>query len=139
MKVDAALLRANFESLRPRGTEVMRAFYALLFERRPEVKPMFARTDMAEQEKKLFDTLDLVVQNLEHPDVVLSHLLLLGNSHVDYGVRPEHYGPLLDALLEAMKRASGPSWTPALEAGWRDAYQAVAEIMIRGAALRRKR
>jgi hemoglobin-like flavoprotein len=138
MTLDAKLLRENFESLRPRGLEVMRDFYRILFERRPDVKPMFAHVNMDEQVQKIFDTLDVIVQNLEKPDVLLSHLLLLGNSHVDYGVKPAHYGPVLDSLIEAMKRASGPAWTPALESGWRQAYNAVAEIMQKGTAIRRK-
>lgn len=137
MKLDAQLLRAHFDALRPRGVEMMRDFYGLLFERHPHVKGMFAQTDMAEQEKKIFETLDLVVKNLEQPDAVMAQLLLLGNSHVDYGVKAEHYAPVLDCLIEAMKRASGPSWSPKLEAAWRDAYAAVAELMKKGAGLRR--
>jgi hemoglobin-like flavoprotein len=137
MNLDAPLLRANFDALRPRGVEMMRDFYGLLFERHPRLKPMFAQTDMAEQEKKIFETLDLVVRNLEQPDAVMAQLLLLGNSHVDYGVKSDHYAPVLDCLIEAMKRASGPSWTPKLESAWRDAYAVVAEIMKKGAGLRR--
>ena len=137
MNLDAPLLRASFDALRPRGLEMIRDFYGLLFQKHPEVKPMFAQTDMVEQEKKIFETLDLVVRNLEQPDAVLAHLLLLGNSHVDYGAKAEHYPFVLDALVEAMKRSSGASWTPRLETAWREAYGAVAEIMKKGAALRR--
>ena len=137
MNLDAQLLRASFDALRPRGLEMIRDFYGLLFQKHPEVKPMFAKTDMVEQEKKIFETLDLVVRNLEQPDAVLAHLLLLGNSHVDYGAKAEHYPMVLDCLIEAMRKTSGPSWTPKHETAWREAYAAVAEIMKKGAALRR--
>ena len=135
MKLDARLLRDHFESLRPHGDRLVGRFYEILFTRHPDVKPMFAKTNMVEQRKKFFDTLD---QHLEKPDVVLSDLLVLGNSHVDYGVRNEQYAAVCDCLVEAMKEASGAAWTPVLDKAWRDAYAAVAEIMKKGSALRRK-
>jgi len=138
MKLDAKLLRDHFESLRPHGDRMVARFYEILFTRHPDVKSMFAKVDWVEQRKKFFDTLDRLVQHLEQPDTLMSDLLVLGNSHVDYGVRPEQYGPVCDCLVEAMKEASGKSWTPTLEKTWRDAYAAVAEIMKKGAALRRK-
>lgn len=138
MKLDARLLRESFEALRPRADEVVARFYSVLFERHPEIQPLFARTNMTEQRKKFFETLDRIVQHLEKPDAVLSDLLLLGNSHVDYGVKPEQYGPVCDCLVEAMKTESGQAWTPAVEKAWRDAYAAVAEIMKKGSALRRR-
>jgi hemoglobin-like flavoprotein len=63
---------------------------------------------------------------------------VLGNSHVDYGVQARQYPLVCDALVEAMKEASGPRWTPELEKAWRDAYATVADIMKKGGALRPK-
>ena len=138
MKLDAGLLRESFEALRPRGDAVVARFYSVLFERYPDARALFAKTNMVEQRKKFFETLERIVQHLEQPDALLSELLLLGNSHVDYGVRADQYGPVCDCLVEAMKTESGQAWTPAIEKAWRDAYAAVAEIMKKGSALRRK-
>jgi hemoglobin-like flavoprotein len=138
MKLDARLLREHFESLRPHADGMVARFYEILFARHPEIRPMFAKTDMEAQRKKFIETLDRIVQHLEQPATVLSDLLVLGNSHVDYGVRPEQYAAVCDCLVEAMKEASGPRWTPTLEKAWRDAYAAVAEIMKKGNVLRRK-
>lgn len=138
MKLDARLLREHFESLRPHGDGMVARFYEILFARHPDLKPMFARVSMAEQRKKFIETLERIVEHLEKPAEVMSDLLVLGNSHVDYGVRAEQYGPVCDALVEAMKETSGDRWTPAIEKAWRDAYAAVAEIMKKGSALRRK-
>jgi len=137
MKLDARLLREHFESLRPNADGMVARFYEILFTRHPDIRPMFAKTNMIEQRKKFIETLERIVQHLEDPATVMSDLLVLGNSHVDYGVRPGQYPLVCDALVEAMKEASGPRWTPTLEQAWRDAYATVADIMKKGSALRR--
>jgi hemoglobin-like flavoprotein len=136
MNLDARLLREHFESLRPTGLEVVRSFYAALFKRFPAVQPLFAKTDMTALHGKFFETLDLVVQNLEKPDELLPHLMLLGNGHIDYGVEPAHYDAVRVALMEALRDGSGARWTPELERAWHGAYDKVAEIMKKGAKLR---
>ncbi len=137
MKLNVRLLRENFESLRPQGDAMVGRFYSILFSRHPDIQRMFAKTDMEAQRKKFFDTLDEIVRHLEQPDKTLSDLLVLGNSHVDYGVKPEQYAAVCDALLEAMKQSAGKAWTAEIEGAWRDAYSTVADIMKKGAALRR--
>jgi hemoglobin-like flavoprotein len=137
MSLDVRLLRDSFESLRPQGDEMVEKFYSILFTRHPDIKKMFAQTDMVAQRKKFFDTLDELIKHLEQPDKTLSDLLILGNSHVDYGVRAEQYPIVCDALVEAMKTVAGKNWTPTLDQAWRQAYDKVADIMKKGAALRR--
>lgn len=137
MKLDVRLLRESFESLRPQGDEMVGKFYSILFSRHPDIQKMFARTDMEAQRKKFFDTLDEIIKHLEQPDKTLSDLLILGNSHVDYGVKPEQYAPVCDCLVEAMQHVAGKKWNARLEAAWRDAYAAVAGVMKKGGALRR--
>jgi hemoglobin-like flavoprotein len=137
MKLNVRLLRESFESLRPHGDAMVGRFYSILFARHPDIQRMFAKTDMEAQRKKFFDTLDEIVRHLEQPDKTMSDLLVLGNSHVDYGVKPDQYPAVCDALVEAMKQSAGKAWTPDVESAWRDAYTTVADIMKKGAALRR--
>ena len=137
MSLDLRLLRDSFESLRPRGDEMVDKFYSILFSRHPDIQKMFARTDMVAQRKKFFDTLDELIKHLEDPAKTLSDLMVLGNSHVDYGVKPDQYPFVCDALVEAMKTVAGKEWTAKIDAAWREAYAKVADIMKKGAALRR--
>ena len=137
MKLDVRILRDSFESLRPRGDEMVDKFYSILFSRHPDIQKMFARTDMVAQRKKFFDTLDELIKHLEDPAKTLSDLMVLGNSHVDYGVKPDQYPFVCDALVEAMKTVAGKEWTAKVDAAWREAYAKVADIMKKGAALRR--
>jgi hemoglobin-like flavoprotein len=137
MKLDVRILRESFESLRPKGDEMVEKFYSILFSRHPDIKKMFSKTDMTAQRKKFFDTLDELIRHLEEPDKTLSDLLILGNSHVDYGVKADQYPLVCDALVEAMKTVAGKQWTAKVDAAWREAYDKVADIMKKGAALRR--
>ena len=137
MKLNVQLLRESFEALRPHADAMVARFYSILFTRHPEIGKMFGRTNMEEQRKKFFTTLDELIRHLEEPDKTMSDLLILGNSHVDYGVKPDQYAPVCDALVEAMKQTAGAAWTAEIEKAWRDAYSAVADIMKKGAALRR--
>jgi len=137
MKLNVRLLRETFEALRPRGDAMVASFYSILFSRHPEISQMFGRTNMEEQRKKFFATLDELIHHLEEPDKTMADLLVLGNHHLDHGVKNEQYPLVCDALVEAMKQNAGPIWTPEVEQAWRDAYAAVADIMKKGAALRR--
>ena len=137
MNLDVRILRESFESLRPKGDEMVETFYSILFSRHPDIQKMFGKTDMTAQRKKFFDTLDELIKHLEEPDKTLADLLILGNHHVDHGVKAEQYPMVCDALVEAMKTVSGKQWTPTLDSAWREAYAKVADIMKKGAALRR--
>ena len=137
MKLNVQLLRKSFEALRPRGDAMVTSFYSILFTRHPDIGKMFKNTNMEEQRKKFFATLDELIRHLEEPDKTMADLLLLGNHHIDYGVRNEQYPLVCDALVEAMKQNAGPIWTAEVEQAWRDAYAAVSDIMKKGGALRR--
>jgi hypothetical protein len=46
------LLESSFEKIKPRADEFAASFYENLFAAHPEVKPLFASTDMEKQQKK---------------------------------------------------------------------------------------
>ena len=50
--------------------------------------------------------------------------------HVDYGVEPEHYAVVGDALLWTLEKGLGPKWTPELGAAWTDAYATLSGFII---------
>ena len=137
MKLNVQLLRESFEALRPHADSMVARFYSILFTRHPEIGKMFGRTNMEEQRKKFFATLDELIHHLEEPDKTMADLLVLGNHHLDHNVKNEQYPLVCDALVEAMKESAGAAWTPEIEKAWRDAYATVADIMKKGAALRR--
>ncbi|MEM9274808.1 MAG: globin family protein [Cyanobacteria bacterium P01_F01_bin.143] len=127
------LLEQSFEAIKPQANEFVSSFYDNLFTANPEAKPLFAKTDMAEQKKKLLGSLVLVVENLRNPDALDSALRGLGARHVKYGALPEHYPLVGGALLATFQQYLGDKWTPNVRQAWVDAYGAISEIMLDGA------
>ena len=133
MTLRIGLLETSFQAITPCGEEFVTAFYERLFTRFPQTRSFFASTDMKEQRKKLLGALALVIQNLRKPEVLTSALQGLGQRHVAYGVRPEHYPIVGTILLETFADLLGDDWTPAYQDAWAQAYEAVCTLMLEGA------
>ena len=132
MTVQGELLETSFQAIVLHGEAFVTAFYERLFTRFPETRAFFASTDMFEQRKKLQQSLALIVEHMQHPEVLGSMLQELGQRHVTYGVRPEHY-PLVGAvLLETFADFLGQHWTQAHHDAWVKGYEAVSSLMLKG-------
>jgi hemoglobin-like flavoprotein len=131
--MNVSLLRGSFELLKPQAQLLVDRFYAILFDRHPRLKPLFAHVPMPEQKTKLVQALAFVVANLERPDALREALGGMGDRHRGYGVRDEMYDAVGECLLAAMADVAGPAWTPELTAEWTSAYGAVADLMKAGA------
>ncbi len=84
---------------------------------------------MHEQRKKLLAALALVIGALNAPAKILDPLKALAVRHVGYGVRPEHYTYMGNALLRTLKKGLGEEFTPELRNAWLAAFQTLASIM----------
>ena len=91
MTVQGELLETSLQEIVLHGEAFVTAFYERLFTRFPETRALFAATDMFEQRKKLQRTLALIVEHIQHPEVLSGMLRELGKRHVTYGIRPELY------------------------------------------------
>jgi len=109
----------------PRGDEFVESFFDRLFDMYPEMKPMFAKTDMKKQRKNLLESLVMVVKNLRMPDVLGPALANLGERHKELGAQEEHYAMVGEALLSTLEEYFEDDWTPELESAWADAYDAM--------------
>lgn len=78
--------------------------------------------------------LDVAV-NMLGPDLgpVTHALHVLGAKHVGYGVLPEHYPIVGEALLSTLETALGEAWTTNVKDGWTAIYGFVSSTMIAGA------
>jgi len=128
--LDVDLLEQTFTALAPQGEALVKRFYAELFERYPNVKPMFDNTTVAEQEKKLLAALQLVVNSLRKPKVLANALTQLGAKHYEYGARPEHYTAVAETLLDVMAEFAGDLWTSDVHTAWSKALNTVATTML---------
>ena len=133
MTLDVTALRESFELVVDRRPDLTAAFYEIFFARYPQVRPMFP-SGMQRQQKMLAQALALVVDHLEDPAWLGSTLRGLGAKHVGYGVTREMYDWVGECLLATLALAAGDDWSPRLERAWADAYGAVRDGMLAGAA-----
>lgn len=108
-------------------------FYNRLFEIMPEVKPMFNRTPMPEQSKKLLMLLTYVISKLDKLEDILDEVKNLARSHVKYGVQEKHYAPVGAALLWTLEQGLGEHWNPELKDAWTKTYTVLSGAMIEAA------
>jgi hemoglobin-like flavoprotein/uncharacterized protein YjbI with pentapeptide repeats len=97
------------------------------------VKPLFAKIDMATQQKKLLNALVLVVENLRNPEVLGEVLNTLGARHIGYGAIPKYYPAVGEALLTTFAQYLQEDWTSEVKQAWVDAFSAIADQMLKGA------
>jgi len=129
------LLESSFEKIKPRAEEFAASFYENLFAAHPEMKPLFASTDMEKQQKKLLNSLVLVVESLRNPEALGEVLKALGGRHVGYGAIPKYYGPVGEALLTTFEQYLQQDWTPEVKQAWVAAYRAITAQMLKGAGV----
>jgi nitric oxide dioxygenase len=123
-----ALVQQSFEKAAALGEKVAEIFYAELFAIDPSLRSMF-KDDMHEQRQKLLAALALVTRSLHTPEKILGPVKKLAVKHVDYGVRPEHYTYVGNALLRTLKKGLGREFTPELSDAWVEAFRMLAKVM----------
>lgn len=133
MTLDVDLLERSFALVASRGDQLPERFYARLFTRNPDVRPMFDHLDMAEQRRKLAASLGTIVGNLRKPDRLAEYLRELGLRHGAIGAAPAHYAAVGESLLAVLQELSGDAWTPEVARAWTDAYGAVQTAMLAAA------
>ena len=126
---DVALVKSSFEQVKPIAANAAALFYGRLFEIAPEVKPLF-KGEITEQGRKLMTTLAVVVNGLDNLPSILPAASALAKNHVSYGVKPDHYAPVGEALLWTLERGLGPPWTPPVAAAWTSAYTTLSGFMV---------
>lgn len=123
-----ALVQQSFEKAAKLGEKVAEIFYAELFAIDPALRSMF-KGDMHEQRKKLLTTLAFVVRSLHAPEKIIQPAQNLAVKHVRYGVKPEHYTLVGNALLRTLKKGLGAEYTAELHDAWVAAFRTLANIM----------
>ena len=130
--MDRIRVQDSFEAVKPIADEAARLFYGRLFEIAPEVKPLFTG-NMEEQGVKLMKTLAIAVAGLNNLDALVPVLQKLGQNHVPYGVKAEHYPKVGEALLWALGEGLGDAFTPEVKDAWAEVYGILADTMMSAA------
>ena len=96
---DKALVKTTWAMVVPIADVAATLFYERLFALDSSLRPMFDRTDMKEQRRKLLAALGTVVNGLDNLEPLIPVLENLGRNHSRYGVKDAHYETVGAALL----------------------------------------
>ncbi len=126
------VVQKTWQKIKPIAPQAANIFYQTLFELDPSLKPLF-KGDIVEQGSKLMTMLDAAVKLLDDPDKLIPAVQKLGERHVNYGVKPEHYRTVGAALLKTVEIGLGDEYTTTVKRAWTAVYKTLADTMIAAA------
>ena len=127
------IIRETFPLIREIAIPVSLLFYGRLFDLDPSLRRLF-RIDLKEQSKKLVAMLDALVEGIDDWEKIVPVLRELGQRHLGYGVKEQHYDTVCSALVWAFGQALQPGFDEEVRTAWTAVIQAVNEQMRIGAA-----
>lgn len=128
------LIRESSARLEPSVPETANAFYEDLFRRAPELRPLF-RDDLTGQGMRFMSAVSVIADNLDNTAELDALIGRLADGHAQFGIAPESYRAMEDALIATFTHALGDQFTPETEEAWRSAFRQVCDQMIeRGGA-----
>lgn len=104
-------------------------FYQRLFSQDPALKPLF-KGNMEEQGRKLMSMIGVAVKGLDRLDSIVPAVQKLGERHKGYGVKPEDYNTVGQALLWTLDQGLGDAFDAETESAWAAAYTLLAGTMM---------
>jgi hemoglobin-like flavoprotein len=125
----ADVVQMSWRSVLPVGDTFAELFYGRLFALDPGVRRLF-KDDIVEQGRNLTAMLSVATANLAKPERIGVALRQLGKRHAAYGVQPEHFALVEDALLFALEHALIDVFTAEVKAAWQAAYALLTSMML---------
>lgn len=124
------LVQSTFEIISPKADAFAADFYQYLFARHPALEPLFSGVDMVTMRAMLMRMIGITVRGLHNLPQILPGLRDLGRRHVGYGVRPEHFDFVEEALNHTLALHLGDNFVPGVRQGWRDAFDLIRRAML---------
>jgi ferredoxin-NADP reductase/hemoglobin-like flavoprotein len=126
-------IRESFALIEPYGAEATAWFYEHFFAANPRYRKYFSG-DPAAQHRRLFQSVQRIVGDLDRLDEFLPYLRRLALHHRKFGLRTPHYQAFGVSLLATVAQYCGPRWTERANAAWEAGYGLVANVMLEAAA-----
>ena len=104
-------------------------FYGRLFIKYPKLRSLFSGS-MEKQYEKFVGMLSMIVARLDRPDTITHEIRQLAKRHEGYGVKPEHYAAVREALLWTLEKGLGKDWNDDVGRAWGACYDALTKAML---------
>lgn len=128
--IDPRILRDSLEAVLAQDDRFPTRFYELLFEKHPEVKRLFHRSSPGAQRKMFAQKLCAIVDHVDDASWIARELGGIRRAHDGYGVTAEMYPWVGEVLLQTLREALGPDFTPDVERNWVEAYAAITAAVL---------
>lgn len=122
------LVQDSFADLRPLPKDLGIAFYRRLLATNPAMAAMF-QGSIENQSAMFVSALALTVAGIAPDGSLPTSVRDLGARHAGYGVKPEHYAPFRDALLDTFAERLSDRFTPEVREAWSAAFDELADAM----------
>ena len=87
-------------------------------------------SNLAEQEHKFIDILQLIVFGLNYPKQLVPTIQQLGERHHGYNVKPEHYKVFRQALIWVIEQGLEENFTDEIRVAWIELLDFLSQTMI---------
>ena len=125
------LVQSSFHQIATRLNAFGKRFYAILFDRNPELRPLF-KNDIALQTHMLTSMLSSLVKGLNRADEISGGLRALGERHCGYQATLAGYEKVANALLLTLEEFLGDDFTPEVRDAWISVFGTISGLMIEG-------
>lgn len=107
-------------------------FYPLMFERYPQVKPLFNQAHQQDggQPRALAGAVLAYVGLRQDPQQARGVLATVVSKHVSLGIQPDQYPIVGECLMAAIGEVLGEAVTPEVAAAWSGLYEELAGLLI---------
>ncbi len=127
-KNEIALVRASWVKIEPNAEAFAEQFYQQLFILDPALQSLFKRS-MNMQGRKLVSMFSSAITYIDWPEKIIPPLITAGQRHQQYGVKPEDYDTVGEALIATLQELLGDEFTKEIEYSWLHTYGTIQGIM----------
>jgi len=125
------LVQSSFHQIATRLNAFGKRFYAILFDRYPELRPLF-KNDIALQTHMLTSMLSSLVKGLNRAAEISGGLRALGKRHCGYQATLADYEKVANALLLTLEEFLGDDFNPEIRDAWISVFGTISGLMIEG-------
>jgi CheY-like chemotaxis protein len=127
---DISRIQESFQAMAPQGMRIVSRFHDLLFEKYPDLQPLFHSSILSQQRAKFLNELRTLVLYLESPQVLREILVQLGKRHAKYGIEIRHYPPVLATFLDVLAESGGDAMDGKTYEAWAHFLHLIRAIML---------
>lgn len=126
------IVQATAPAVAEHLNEITQRFYPLMFERYPQVTPLFnqAHQKNGGQPRALAGMILAYVQLRKSPEKARETLEIVVNKHVALDIQPDQYPIVGECLMAAIGEVLGEAVTAEVADAWSAIYQELADLLI---------